>query len=236
MTEGCEQEKNAIIETLPNKEARRFKALCYRTTLSQGDVLCEPDQDLQAVYFPTSGVISLAMNVDDHPRLELGMIGRDGMVVAELSLGTLTATMRAVVRVAGSALMMPAVKLQQELLSNSRLLESMQYYQSRVMMQIQQNAVCLHFHEVESRLARWLLTIQDSSLTDTLQVTHKQLAHALGVRRSGITHAVGSLHRRGLISHSRGEIRMVDRTGLEGSACDCYAALINRYRMASCIN
>lgn len=236
MTEGCEQDRNAIIESLPVKERRRFKTLCHITPLSQGDVLCESEQDQQAVYFPTSGVIALNMNVVDHPCLELGMIGRDGMVGAQLSMATLNATMRAVVQVAGSALKMPAVKLQQELLSSARLLESIQHYQSRVMMQIQQNAVCLHFHEVESRLARWLLTIQDSSLNDTLQITHKQLANALGVRRSGITHAVGSLHLRGSISSSRGAIRIVDHTRLEGSACNCYAALINRYRMASCIN
>lgn len=233
MTEVFEPEKNAIIETLSCKEGRRFENLCHRTSLSQGDVLCESDQELQAVYFPISGVISLTMAVDNQPPLETGMIGCDGMLGATLSLGIPTAPMRAVVHVKGTALVMPTSKFQQEQRTSPRLLKSVHYYQLRLMMQTQQTAVCLNVHQIEPRLARWLLMTRDKGLSNTLHLTHSQLADALGVRRSGITRAVGSLHRRGLISHSRGKIRLLDHTGLESAACGCYAALINRYRMVS---
>ncbi|PHQ24616.1 hypothetical protein CLH62_17150 [Marinobacter guineae] len=231
MTEGCERERNSIIETLPGKEGHRFAAKCHRTALNQGDVLCESNQDLQKAYFPTSGVISLAMTLDDRSPLELGLIGRDGMLGATLSLGILAAPMRAIVQVAGASLVMATAQLEQELRANARLLELVHHYQFRLMMQTLQTAACIHFHEIEPRLARWLLMTQELGLTDTVHLTHSQLAHALGVRRSGITLAVCSLHRRGLISHSRGEIRILDHAGLESAACDCHATLINRYRM-----
>lgn len=233
MIEDCEQERNAIIGTLSCRDSRRFEALCRRTALSQGDILCESDQELEAVYFPVSGVISLAMAVNNQPQLELGMIGRDGMLGATLSLGILSAPMRAVVQVAGTALVMTASQFQEELRANPRLLKSVHYYQLRLMMQTEHTAVCLNVHQIESRLARWLLMIRDLGLTDTLHLTHKQLARALGVRRSGITQAVGSLNQRDLISHSRGKIRILDHAGLKSAACDCYSALINRYRTVS---
>lgn len=228
--EGFKRERNAIIDALPDKEGRRFTALCHRTALRQGDALWESNQDLQAAYFPTSGVISLAMTLDNRSPLELGLVGRDGMLGSTLSLGILAAPMRAEVQVAGTALMMATAQLQQELRVNSRLLESVHHYEFRLMMQILQTAACMHFHEIEPRLARRLLMIRDLNLTDTVRLTHSQLAHALGVRRSGITHAVGSLHRRGLISHSRGEIRILDHAGLERAACRCHSTLTNRYR------
>lgn len=229
-TEICEQETNAIIETLPFKQGRRFAALCHRVTFNRGDVLWEPGEDLQTAYFPSSGVISLAMTLDNQSQIGLGLVGHDGMVGAPLSLGILSATMRAVVQVAGSALAMPAAQLQQELRANPRLLESAQHCQFRLMMQIQQNAVCLHFHEIESRLARWLLAVQDLSLTDTLHLTHEQISDTLGVRRPSITLAVSSLSRRGLISHSRGKTQILDHAGLESAACACHGALIKKYQ------
>lgn len=227
LIEDSEQERNAIIETLSYKDTPRFETLCDTTALSQGDILCEPDQELEAVYFPVSGVISLGISVDKQPPLELGMIGRDGMLGATLSLGMLTAPMRAVVQVAGTALVMPASQFQQELRTKSRLLRAVHNYQLRLMKQIEHTAVCLNVHQIEARLARWLLMTRDLGLIATLHLTQKQLADALGVRRSGITHAVGSLHQQGLISPSRGRIRILDHARLESAACDCYAALIN---------
>lgn len=233
MNSEFEHQRNAIIDTLTGSESRRFEALCHRTALNLGDVLCESDQELEAVYFPTSGVISLAMTRANPSPFELGMIGRDGMLGATLSLNIPTASMRAVVRVAGTALVMARSQFQQELGTNPRLLKSVHHYQLRLMMQTEHSAVCLNVHQIEPRLARWLLMTRGLGLTDMFHLTHQQLADALGVRRSGITEAVGSLHRKGLISHSRGRIRILDHAGLESAACDCYAALMHRYHRMS---
>lgn len=225
------QNTNAIVAMLPGKEGRRFISLCDSAALSRGDVLCESDQTLRTAYFPTSGVISLAMALGALPPLQLALIGRDGMLGATLSLDTLAEPMRAVVQIAGTAMAMPMAQLQQELRASPRLLEAVSHYQFRLMMQTLQTAACMHFHEIEPRLARWLLMIQDLSLTDTVQFTHELLSHALGVRRSGITLAAGSLQRQGLIRYSRGEIHILDHAGLEAAACECHGLLIDKYRV-----
>lgn len=225
------QETNAIVAMLPDDEGLRFVDLCEGTELHQDDILCESGQPLGAAYFPLSGVISLSLELETHPPLELGLVGSDGMLGATLSLGILAAPMRAVVQVAGSALVMAVAQFQQELRASPRLLEAVHHYQFRLMMQTLQTAACMHFHEIEPRLARWLLMNRDLSHAGNVSLTHARLAHALGVRRSGVTLAAGSLQRRGLISYSRGEIRILDHTGLEAAACECHSALTNSYRM-----
>ncbi|MFL1405900.1 Crp/Fnr family transcriptional regulator [Marinobacter sp. M1N3S26] len=230
MPEESKQATNAIVAALPTREGRRFAALCQPTPLKRGDILCQPNQSLEKAYFPTSGVMSLAMVLGSRPPLELGLIGRDGMLGATLSLDILAAPMRAVVQVEGTALVMPSAQLHQELRASQRLRDAVHHYQYRLMMQTLQTAACLHFHEIEPRLARWLLLVQELSLTDNIHFTHTLLSHALGVRRSGVTIAAGSLQRRGLISYNRGEIRIIDRAGLEIAACECHTALNNKYR------
>lgn len=230
MPEESKQETNTIVAALPTGEGHLLAELCQRIPLERGDILCEPDQGLENAYFPTSGVISLAMVLDGRPPLELGLIGRDGMLGASLSLGILAAPMRAVVQVKGTALVMAPAQLDQELRASPRLREAVRHYQYRLMMQSLQTAACLHFHEIEPRLARWLLMIQALSLTNDIQFTHTRLSHALGVRRSGVTIAAGSLQRRGLISYNRGQIHIIDQAGLETAACGCHTDLNNRYR------
>ncbi|MDF0750765.1 Crp/Fnr family transcriptional regulator [Marinobacter sp. 71-i] len=230
MQAGRNQNTNAIIAVLPGQEGRRFISLCDSAELSRGDVLCESNHPLRTAYFPTSGVISLAMALGALPPLQLGLIGRDGMLGATLPLDTLAAPLRAVVQIAGTAMAMPVAQLQQELRASPRLLEAVNHYQFRLMMQTLQTAACMHFHEIEPRLARWLLMIQDLSFTDKVQFTHELLSHALGVRRSGITLAAGSLQRQGLIRYSRGEIHILDHPGLEAAACECHEVLNDKYR------
>lgn len=221
---------NAIVATLPETESRRLAAQCERVVLAQGDVLCEPNQNLRMAYFLTSGVISLATVLGTRPPLQLGLIGREGMLGATLALDAPAAPMLAVVQIAGTAMTLSTVQFQQELRASPRLLEAVNHYQYRLMMQTLQTATCLHFHEIEPRLARWLLMIRDLSHADKVHFTHREVSHALGVRRSGITLAAGSLQRQGLIRYSRGEIHIFDHPGLEAVACECHGALADKYR------
>lgn len=222
---------NAVIAGLPPEEGRRFAGLCDRVDLAPGRTLCESNQPFHTAYFPTAGVISVVSILDGRPPLELGLIGRDGMLGATLSLGVLVAPMHAMVQEAGTALTMDVAQLRTELRDSPNLLEAMHLYQFRLTMQLLQTAVCTHFHEIEPRLARWLLMTHDLGITDSLHFTHKFLAYALGVRRSGVTVAAGSLQRRGLISYSRGNISILDRAGLESAACECHQALLEKYQV-----
>ncbi len=225
------REVNAVIASLPRKEGRRFAGLCAQEELVPGTILCQSNRRFQKAYFPSAGVISVMSILTDRPPLELGLIGRDGMLGATLSLGVLVAPMQAVVQEAGSALVMKVAQLRTELRNSPRLTAALHRYQFRLMMQLLQTATCTHFHEIEPRLARWLLMTHDLGISDNVHFTHKFLAQTLGVRRSGVTVAAGSLQRRDLIRYSRGNILILDRAGLEAAACDCHQALIDKYQL-----
>jgi CRP-like cAMP-binding protein len=129
-------------------------------------------------------------------------------------------------------LRMTAAHLRRELGRNGSMLRVLNRYIYVCMAQLSQSAVCTHFHEIEPRLACWLLMTHDRAHTDHFHLTHADLADMLGVRRSGVTIAAGALQQRGLIRYTRGEINILDRKGLEIAACKCYAALTQDYAQA----
>lgn len=187
-------------------------------------VLCEPGQAIRHVYFPVEGFVSLIAVVEHHPGLEVGMVGREGMLGAHLMLGVAAAPQKALVQGAGFAWRMGSAAFRRELALNAALRTHLQRYVHVLMCQLTASATCLRFHQIGPRLARWLLMSQDRAHADRFVVTHEFLALMLGVRRVGITLAAGGLQRAGLITYHRGELQVLDRRGLEAAACTCYAA------------
>jgi CRP-like cAMP-binding protein len=219
-----------LIEGLPSKQRKQLLNGCEPVDLVFGNVLHEANQPIRHVYFPLSGFVSLVTTLDGHQPLEMGLIGNEGMLGATLALGIGQAPMRAVVQGSGSALRISSQLFKQELLSSPALLRALKRYLYVVMTQLSQSAACTHFHEIEPRLARWLLMTHDRAHADHFHLTHEYLADMLGVRRSGVSIAAAAMQVRGLISYSRGEIHILDRAGLELAACECYAALQADYR------
>src|SRR3990167_2560040 len=219
-----------LIEGLPSKQRKQLLNGCEPVDLVFGNVLHEANQPIRHVYFPLSGFVSLVTTLDGHQPLEMGLIGNEGMLGATLALGIGQAPMRAVVQGSGSALRISSQLFKQELLSSPALLCALKRYLYVVMTQLSQSAACTHFHEIEPRLARWLLMTHDRAHADHFHLTHEYLADMLGVRRSGVSIAAAAMQARGLISYSRGEIHTLDRAGLELAACECYAALQADYR------
>lgn len=219
-----------LIEGLPSKQRKQLLNGCEPVDLVLGNVLHEANQPIRHVYFPLSGFVSLVTTLDGHQPLEMGLIGNEGMLGATLALGIGQAPMRAVVQGSGSALRISSQLFKQELLSSPALLRALKRYLYVVMTQLSQSAACTHFHEIEPRLARWLLMTHDRAHADHFHLTHEYLADMLGVRRSGVSIAAAAMQARGLISYSRGEIHILDRAGLELAACECYAALQADYR------
>jgi CRP-like cAMP-binding protein len=215
---------NFLIQGLPREDRARILGGCETVQLAFGDVLCEIDQPYQQAYFPISAFISLVIKLTDHQPLEMALVGHEGMLGASLALGVNDAPMRAVVQGAGSALQIGSHNFRRELKRSPRLQLQLDRYLYVQLGQLAQAAACTRFHQIEPRLARWLLMTHDRAQTDNFSLTHEYLADMLGVRRSGITIAAGALQSRGLISYSRGDISILDRTGLEGAACECYAA------------
>jgi len=220
---------NRLIEGLPRKERNRILERCEPVDLVLGTVLCEPDLPLPYAYFPLTGFISLVERVDNHPPLEMGLIGDEGMLGATLALGVNSAPLQGVVQGTGSALRMTTPQLRHDLRNSPCLLRTLKRYLYVLIAQLSQSAACTRFHEVEARLARWLLMTHDRAHADHVYLTHKFLADMLGVQRSAVTIAAGALQRRNLIRYSRGEIKVLDRRGLEATSCECYRAVVEDY-------
>lgn len=216
--------QNHLIATLPRQERAALLAICKPVDLALGDVLCRPGETLAHLHFPVDGFISLISNTDRHPGLEVGMIGREGMLGAHVSLGVTLAPLEALVQGAGSAWRVEVDAFRRLLPHNAMLQRAVGRYVYVLMSQLASSAACLRYHHIAPRLARWLLMSQDRAHSENFRITQEFLAFMLGVRRVSVTAAAGLLQRQGLISYVRGNITVHDREGLEGAACSCYAA------------
>ncbi|WP_298829582.1 Crp/Fnr family transcriptional regulator [uncultured Piscinibacter sp.] len=217
-------QQNHLIEQLPRRERERLLAVAEPVKLVLAEAICESGTPARHVYFPVDGFISLLTSVDVHPSLEVGMVGREGMLGVWLALGVPDTPLRAIVQGSGSAWRIAALPFRRELERSPALRRSLERYLYVLMAQFAASAACLRFHRIEPRLARWLLMTQDRAHADRFHVTHEFLAYMLGVRRVGVTMAAGALQERGQIAYHRGELVVLDRAGLEDSACSCYAA------------
>ena len=216
---------NRLIAGLSRKERERLLRSSETVVLSFGQILCEPRQRMRYAYFPLRGCISLVAIVGGHHPLEMGLIGSEGMLGASLGLGVGTAPLRAVVQGQGTALRVTAAELRRQLRLSAALMKTLHRYQYVLMEQLAKSAACTHFHQVDTRLARWLLMTHDRAHADHFHLTHEYLAGMLGVRRSGVTVAAGDLQRRKLLRYARGEISILNRKGLEAASCECYGAM-----------
>ncbi|MEQ1518147.1 MAG: Crp/Fnr family transcriptional regulator [Usitatibacteraceae bacterium] len=216
--------ENHLIELLPRRARASLLAICESVPLSLGTVLSEAGQQTRHVYFPVDGFISLVTPIDGKPALEVGMIGREGMLGAQLVLGVVTAPLHALVQGEGKAWRIGTNAFRRELALSTSLQRGLNRYLYVLMAQLATSAACLRYHQIDQRLARWLLMSQDRAHSAHFRVTQEFLAYMLGVRRVGITGAASTLQRNGLIEYRRGEMEILNRKGLEGAACSCYAA------------
>jgi len=216
--------ENHLIALLPRKDRLRLLAVCEPVTLTLAEVLCDPGKPTRYAYFPIDSFISLVALSTVSPGVEVGMVGCEGMLGVQLALGVITAPLHALVQGSGAAWRVSATNFQSELARSAALQYSMKRYLYVLMVQMGTSAACLRSHRIGQRLARWLLMSQDRAHSDSFRVTHEFLAYMLGVRRVGITNAASALQRNGLIEYHRGDLRVLDRSGLEAAACGCYAA------------
>lgn len=218
-----EASTNQVLATLPREEHQRLLAGLEPVTLAFGDVLHEPGELIRHIYFPNNGLlISLLTTVQNHMALEIGLVGSEGMVGLPVAQGISTSSVRAVVQGAGTALRMESSYFCEALQTCPTLQRVLHRYTHALIAQITQTAACNRFHQVEARLARWLLMASDRLQSDSIRFTHEWLADLLGVRRVGITVAASALQQQRLIRYSRGNITILDRESLKVSACECY--------------
>lgn len=215
---------NHLIERLPQAVRKRFLALCAPFELEALSDLSVHGAPLSHAYFPRSGLIALVIDIETLPPLAVGMIGSESMLGAELVLGVAKTPWRAVVQGAGTCWRLESHVLRKAMATTPELRELMQ---GTLMVRLHQQTLataCQRFHTVSERLARWLLMSQDRAHADRFHVTQDFIAQMLGVRRGGVSGAASEFQRRGLIEYHRGELRVLDRLGLQHAACNCYAA------------
>ncbi|MCD2450383.1 Crp/Fnr family transcriptional regulator [Methylicorpusculum oleiharenae] len=230
------QRVNELLTGLPENEYSRILACSEPVELILGAILCESGQHFEHVYFPLTGFISLVKTLEGHKPLEMGLIGNEGMLGVTLVLGVNLAPMQAIVQGEGTALRISVNQFKHELSESPCLQRSLNLYLYVLLTQLSKTAACTHFHEIEPRLARWLLMTHDRVHDNHFHLTQQLLADMLGVRRSGVTIAAGALQQRKLISYIRGEITIIDRKGLEAASCECYNALEDDYTSLLALN
>lgn len=221
---------NGLLERLPAVDRRRLERLGSVVALEFGTALFEPDARQRYVYFPLSGFVSLLAPADGTVTLEVGLVGREGMLGATLALGVDAAPLHGLVQGAGTALRLTALQFRRELAARRAVRELTLHYCYVMLRQVAQTAACTHYHSVQERVARWLLMTQDRANGVEFHLTQDFLGKMLGARRVGVSKAAAELQRRGLIGYTRGEIRVVDRGGLEAVSCRCYAGAKQLYR------
>ena len=216
--------QNGLIARLPRVDRNHLLAICVPVDLVLAEVLSEPATRTKHVYFPIDGFVSLVALIDSGRGVEVGMVGREGMVGSELGLGVAIAPLHALVQGSGLALRITAPAFAAELARSQPLRAIVDRHLYVLLAQLAVSAACTRFHDIGSRLARWLLMSHDRAHADHFYVTQQFLAYMLGVRRVGVTVAAGNLQRAGLIRYRRGDFSVIDRAGLEAVACSCYAA------------
>jgi hypothetical protein len=213
---------NKLLADLPRKNYLRLLPRLESVTLKFGDELHCPREAIRYVYFPIDCLVSLLTAVDGRPALEVGLVGCEGMVGISLALGVGDSPVSALVQGSGTAFRMKSTHFLTEFRHNLPLQRAVNRYIYDMLVQITQTAVCNRFHEVEARLARWLLMTRDRVGTTQFRLTQDMLAGMLGVLRVAVTKAARSLQKRNVINYRRGEISILDNKALEAAACPCY--------------
>ncbi|RZI60310.1 MAG: Crp/Fnr family transcriptional regulator [Pseudomonas sp.] len=213
---------NHLIHLISRTERRALLTLCEQVPLVLSQVLWTPSEVTEHVYFPVEGFISLVATGKGNPNLEVGMRGREGMLGDHVVLGTMPTPVRAVVHGQGWAWRLTTQMFQKQLATSPSTKRVLDRYVSLLMNQFITASMCLHYHAVAPRLARWLLMSQDRACSDRLSMTHELISRMIGARRVSVTLAAGLLQQEGLIEYSHGHLRVLDRAGLEAAACDCY--------------
>jgi CRP-like cAMP-binding protein len=215
--------ENQLIELLPAVARRRLVGIAEQVQLVQSAVLGAAGEPTPYVYFPVNGFISLVTSIDGKPVLEVGMVGREGMCGAHIALRVPTQPLHALVQGPGTAWRVPVSAFRKELDRCAALQLILDRYLYVLMNQLATAAACTRFHQIDARLSRWLLMMQDRAHADAFGVTQEFLSFMLGVRRVGISGAAAALQSKGLIEYSRGRMTVLDRRGLEAISCSCYA-------------
>ena len=214
--------QNYLLAALGDADLARLTPNLERLTLRLGDVLYEAGDRQHYVYFPVSAIVSMHHELENGGSAEVANVGKEGVLGFALFMGGQSTPSRAVVLAGGTVFRMRGEHLMREFDRGTGLMKLLLRYSQALLTQVSQTAVCNRHHALDEQLCKWLLLTLDRLNHNELTMTQELIASMLGVRREGITEAAGKLQNQGYIRYRRGHITVLNRHGLEKSACECY--------------
>jgi CRP-like cAMP-binding protein len=214
--------KNRLLAASDASDLQKINGELEVGDYASGHILFEPHESAKFVYFPYSCVVSIINSVDGGSSVEVGTVGNEGMAGLAVFLDSGESPSRTLVQVAGKMARLRADSFRELVEDSPRFRGLMNRYTLAFLSQVAQTATCNRAHTIDERCARWLLMTHDRVDANNFSLTHEFLAFMLGVRRAGVTVAAGILQKAGLITYRRGNIKVVNRQGLEDAACECY--------------
>lgn len=213
---------NRLLAALHLSEWKDLAPHLELVPLRAGQLLCDCNHRMHHVYFPTTAVISMISLMDDGTYVELAGIGREGMTGIQVLTGGDLTPYRSQVLYGGYAFRISTKQLKLEFASSEDLRRLLMLYMHALFMQVSQNAACQGRHLSTAQICRWILAGLDCVNSDELEVTQQKIAFMLSIRRETATEVIKKLHEQGIIHHSRGHIKVLDRSRLESMSCECY--------------
>lgn len=222
---------NLVLAALPDAELAKLVAELEHVAVADGDVLWEAGEKGDHLYFPTTAMISLVYEHQSGNSISVATLGRDGIAGMYIIAG-IRMPDRAIVQCGGEAYRMRSSKVKNELAECGDFHALLLSYTNSLLVQISQNSICNRLHRIDQQLSRWLLECRDKLRTDSLSLTHDQIAGVLGVRRESVSLAAARLQKENLIKIGRGKIEIVNAGRLEKASCECYAVIKNHFEAA----
>src|ERR1700726_3110512 len=223
---------NRILGALPRKEYQKLLPILEPVKLAFGEILYEAHSQIRHVYFPNNCFVSMLTTVDTGQAAEVGLIGSEGMSGIPMALGVAVSPFRAVVQGGGTAMRLKTADFRRNFSTSAALKREVFLFTHLLMIQVAQTAACNRFHVVTQRMARWLLMTRDRVNSNEFRITQEFLALMLGVRRVGVSGAMGALRDRKGIAYRRGTTTILDQGGLVAAACSCYKTVKDTYSRA----
>lgn len=222
--------RNVILSQLPEAEYAAFAKFLIPVDLPPGTKLSQPNEPIEYVYFLNHGLISTDVLTKKGESVEVGIIGREGFSGLPALIDQPQMSHSVIIQASGDGLRIRSSIVRDEFRKAGVFQQLVYAFSYLQMVQVTQSVLCNRMHEVDGRLARWLLTSADRIESEELNLTQEFLAQMLGVQRSTVTVAAGALQRAGLIGYSRGKIHILDRHNLAKVACECYGTVCESYQ------
>lgn len=224
--------QNRILAALPHEELARILPHLVSGRLERGEVVYVTSDRIRYVYFPSNGLVSMRCASESGSTVEVAMVGNEGIIGHPVILGNRLMPYEVTVEVTADVFRIRVEDFQEEFNKGEALHQFTLRYLNLMIAEISQSSLCHRFHTIEEGLSRWLLITHDRLFSDSLNVTHEIISHALGVPRTGVTTAAGALQRAGTIRYTRGKIVILDRARLEATSCECFRIVhdeLNRF-------